>query len=49
MDIKRLWHIHAVQTSKMQYAFGVQLHGEILYLEFYSVLSEQFINDEVLL
>ena len=33
----------------MQYTFGVELHGEILYLEFYSVLSEQFINVEILL
>ena len=30
----------------MQYAFGVQVYGEILYLE---VFSEPFINDEILL
>ena len=24
-DIKRLWPIHTVQTSTMQYAFGVQI------------------------
>jgi len=48
-DIKRLWPIHTVQTSNMQYAFGVQVYGEVLYLEFYSVFSEQFINDEILL
>ena len=29
----------------MQYAFGVNACGEVLYLEFYSVFSEQFIND----
>ena len=29
----------------MQCAFGVQVHGEAFYLEFYSVFSEQFIND----
>ena len=33
----------------MQYTFGVQAYREVLYLEFYSVLSEQFINDEILL
>jgi len=31
------------------YAFGLQVYGEVLYLEFYSVFSEQFINDEKLL
>ena len=25
------------------------MYGEVLYLEFYSVFSEQFINDEILL
>ena len=44
-----LWPIHTVQISNMQYVFGVQVNGEVLYLEFYSVLSEQFINDEILL
>ena len=43
-DVKRLWPIHTVQISNMQYAFGVQVYGEVLYLEFYSVFSEQFIN-----
>ena len=33
----------------MQYAFVVQVYGEVLYLEFYSVISDQFINDEILL
>ena len=33
----------------MQYAFGVQVYGEVLYLEFFPVFSEQFINDEILL
>ena len=47
-DIKRLWPIHTVQTSNMQYAFGVQVYGEVLYLKFYSVFSEPFINDEIL-
>ena len=42
-DIKRLWPIYTVQTSNMQYAFGVQVYGEVLYLEFYLVFSEQFI------
>ena len=40
--------IHTVQTSIMQYAFGVQMYGEVLYLKFYSVFSEQFINNEIL-
>ena len=48
-DVKRLWPIHAVQTSNMQYAFGVQVYGEVLYLKFRSVFSEQFYNDEILL
>ena len=48
-DVKRLWPIHTVQISNMQYAFGVPVYGEVLYLEFYSVFSEQFINDEILL
>ena len=43
------WDIHTVQTSNIQYAFGVQVYGEVLYLEFYSVFSEQFIHDEILL
>ena len=47
-DIKRLWPIHTVQISNMQYAFGVQVYGEVLYIRFYSVFSEQFINDEIL-
>ena len=29
-DIKRLWPIHSIQTSNMQYAFGVQMYGEVL-------------------
>ena len=33
----------------MQYAFGVQVYKEVLYLEFYSDFSEQFNNDEILL
>ena len=48
-DIKRLWPIHILQTSNMQYAFGVKVYGEVLYLEFYSVFSEQFISNEILL
>ena len=48
-DLKRLWHIHTVQKSNMQYAFGVQVYGQVLNLEFYSVFSEQFTNDEILL
>ena len=44
-DIKRLWPIHTVQTYNMQYAFGVQVYGEVLYPKFYSVFSEPFIND----
>jgi len=47
--VKRLWPIHTVQISNMQYACGVQVYGEVLYVEFYSVSSEQFINDEILL
>ena len=35
-------------STNMQYAFGVQVYGEVFYLEFYSVFSEQFINDEIL-
>ena len=31
-----------------KYAFGV-VYGEVLYLEFYSVFSEPFIIDEILL
>ena len=48
-DVKRLWLIHTVQISNKQYAFGVQMYEEVLYLEFYSVFSEPFINDEILL
>jgi hypothetical protein len=33
----------------MQYAFGVQVYGEVLYLEFYSVLSESYTVHEILL
>ena len=36
----------------MQYAFEVQVYGEVLYLEFYSVLSESYTkntNHELLL
>jgi len=33
----------------MQYALGVQVYGEVLYLKFYSVFSEPFINEEILL
>ena len=33
----------------MQCAFGVQVYGEVFYLKFYSVFSEQFINDEIFL
>ena len=42
-DIKRLWHIHTVQTSSIKYAFGVQVYGEVLYLKFYLVFSEPYI------
>ena len=48
-NVKRLWPIHTVQISNMQYAFGVQVYGEVFNLEFYSVFSEQFIKDEILL
>ena len=50
-DIKRLWPIHTVQTPNMlmQNAFGVQVYGEVLYMEFYSVFSKPFINNETLL
>ena len=27
----RLWPFHTVQTSNMQYAFGVQVYEEVLY------------------
>ena len=43
-DITRLWPNHTVQTSNMQYAFEVKVYVEVLYLEFYLVFSEQFIN-----
>ena len=33
----------------MQYAFEVQVYGEVLYLEFYSVFSEHLIDNEILL
>ena len=38
-------------STHMQYAFGVLVHGdwEVLYLKFYSVFSEPFINDKILL
>ena len=48
-DIKILWAIRIIQTSNMQHAFGVQVYDEVLYLEFYSVFSEPFINYEILL
>ena len=35
--------------TNMQYAFGVKVYGEVLYLKFYSVFSEPFIIDEILL
>ena len=44
-----LWPIHTVQASNMQYTFGVQVYGEVLYLKFYTVFSKPFINDEILL
>ena len=31
---QRLWPNHTVQTSNMQYAFGVQVQGEVLYFKF---------------
>ena len=34
---------------KKKYAFGVQVYWEVMYLKFYSVISEPFINDEILL
>ena len=37
------------QTSNGRYALGVQVYGEGLYLKFYSVFSEPFINEEILL
>ena len=43
-DVKRLWPIHTVQISNMQYVFGVQVYEEILYLEFYSVFSESLLT-----
>ena len=48
-DIKRLWPYHTVQTSNMQSSFAEQVYGKVLYLEFYSVFSEPFISDEILL
>ena len=33
----------------MQYTFGVQVHGEVLYHKFYSVFSDPLINKEILL
>ena len=39
-DVKRLWPIHTVQISSMQYAFGVQVYGEVLHLEFYLKFSQ---------
>ena len=46
---KDIMIIRIIQTSNMQHAFGVQVYGEVLYLKFYSVFSEPFINDEILL
>ena len=40
--IKRLCLNHTVQTSNMQYAFGVQVYGDVLYRKFYSVFLEPF-------
>ena len=37
-----------VQASNVRYALEVQMYGEVLYLKFFSVFSEQFINDEIL-
>jgi len=36
-------------STNIKYAVrrGLQMYGEALYLEFYSVFSEQFINDEI--
>ena len=34
-DIKILWRIPGVQKSNMQNAFGVQVHGEVLYLKLF--------------
>ena len=39
---------YAVQISNMQYAFWVQMYGEVLYLKFYIVFSEPLMNNEVL-
>jgi len=33
-DIKRLWPIHTVQISNMQYAFGVKVYEEVCILNF---------------
>ena len=33
----------------MQYAFEVQVYGEVLHPKFYSVFLEPFINDEIVL
>ena len=46
-NVKTLWPNHTVHTSNMQYAFGVQVYWEVLYLEFYSVFSEPFIIDKI--
>ena len=43
-DIKRLWPNYTLNI-----ALGVQVYGEVLYLKFYSVFSEQFISNEILL
>ena len=40
-DIKRLWPIHKYKHQICSIPFGVQVYGEVFYLEFYSVLSEQ--------
>ena len=40
--------IHTVQTSNMQYTLSeYNFMGSFMYLEFYSVFSEPFINDEI--
>ena len=46
LDDIGLWPIHAVQTSNMQYAFGVQVFREVFYLKFYFVFSEPLMNNE---
>ena len=41
-----LWPIHAVQTSIMQYAFGVQVFREVFFYLFYFVFSEPLMSNE---